>query len=379
MDYAEMLCRRGAAFVDLFETMEDFRESNDVECCLVSFQLPFRMDLSFDEYVGSGNRSDIQIRFRFIPAISFLDDVGRRTTLDADDVALSSIDQHKQFECTQCIAAMPLWGPRLRYFDKYRSLSERGLNDAVVIPREEKGQTYSLSGSITCKMFENELSKRTIFEAAGAMRRLLRDYMAISLHEVPIPPLLFSAFSSPREELYLPLGNSPDLVEGYLNNNSGSALRPVDIESLRRASKWPARQFSTFETQILALKRLSDQGEPELALVGLMALVEWLVKNSLSDAQHEPKRGAFKLFEQARKAFQIPDEIHEKLFVAREARNQLAHERPTSKTGGYNPASQRTSAVLRDDTSTEIRRVFEDSASAAFELFRHLNGHSLLR
>ena len=264
---------------------------------------------------------------------------------------------------------MPLWGSRLKYYQKYVDLSERGQESSVVIPRENKPYTYSLSGAITVRMYELELSKRAIFEAAGATRRFLRDYMALSLHEVEIPERLYSPICSPREDRYFPLGDSPDLLSGMLSRFENRALRRVSLEAMERAARWPARSFSPFEGQILALKRLSDGGEPELALVGLMALVEWLLKDNLPATAHrvgKKRSGAFEVFQMAQGHYRLPDTVWLTLDSARKIRNGHVHEKPTSRLQSYDPASVRYS-------NPETAKMFDDAAFAAFELFRAVN------
>lgn len=368
-DHIDSFCERGLAFPELFDEIDDFRETIGAPSCAVSFQLPYPLDLDFSDYVGRGNRSETSIHLRFIPCVTEIDQRARRKTHRTSSFAKEDRNASDLRDCMQCIALMPLWGTRLQYYQKYVDLSERGLDADVVIPRENKPYTYSLSGAITVRMFELELSKRTISEAAGATRRFLRDYMALSLHEVEIPDLLYSPIASPREDRYFPLGDSPDLFAGMLSRAKNRALRRVSREGMERAAKWPARSFSPFEGQILALKRLSDDGEPELALVGLMALVEWLLKDSLPTdmlSGGKRKNGAFEVFQKAQGYFELSEKVWLTLHSARRVRNGHVHEKPTSRSQSYDPASVRYN-------NPETAKIFDDAAFAAFELFRAIN------
>lgn len=368
-DYIEKLSERGLAFPDLFDEIEELRQAVRSPSCVVAFQLPFSLALDFSSYIGKGNRSDIEIHFRFIPAMTILDKRMRRTTYRKATSNVEVQSDHDPIECTQCLAAMPLWGARLEYYSRYVDLSERDRETDVVIPREKKPYSYSLSGAITVRMYELEISKRTLVETTGAVRRFLRDYMALSNHAVDIPKLVYSPIASPREERYFPLGDSPDLLVGLLSKNRNRSLRRVSKEGIARAAKWPTRGFSPFEGQILALKRLSDEGEPELALVGLMALVEWLLKENLPEStMHADKRknGAAYLMKRAEQYISLPGEIWAKLNSARVLRNGHVHETPTTKSQSYNPAEMRYS-----NSTTSM--AFDDAALAAFELFRAIN------
>lgn len=367
-EHIERLCERGVAYPDLFEDIEAFRELVGGSTCAVSFQLPYPLDLAFSDYTGRGNRSDIEVNLRFIPAVTVVDERMRRT-IHRVGLEIDPDKSKKVIECTQCIALMPLWGPRLQYYQKYCDLSERGRDSDVVIPREEKPRTYSLSGAITVKMYELELSKKAISETASAVRRFLRDYMALSLHEVEIPELLYSPLASPRADRYFPLGDSPDLLFGMFSRPRNRALRRVSLENLERAAKWPSRSFSPFESQILALKRLSDRGEPELALVGLMALVEWLLKESLPDSRvgnKNKKPNLVDLIQFAQGIVNLPEPIWTTLQASRRVRNTHTHEKPTSKLQSYDPASVRYG-------DPESAKLFDETAFAAFELFRAVN------
>jgi hypothetical protein len=367
-DHVESLCERGLAFPELFDEIEAFRETVDTPACAVSFQLPYPLAIEFSDYIGRGNRSDIDIHLRFIPCVSAFDKRMRRTIHKKGSANPHNAD-NKLIECTQCIAIMPPWGTRRQYYFKYCDLSGRGRESDVVIPRENKPFTYNLSGAITVRMFELELSKRAIAESAGAVRRFLRDYMAISLHEVAIPELLYSTMASPRDERYFPLGDSPDLLIGLLPEGKNRALRPASREGVERAARWPARAFSPFEGQILALKRLSDEGEPELALVGLMALVEWLIKCNLPEHLLHPdkrKNGAAHLARQAEKCFPVAEGVWRTLNSARMLRNDHVHERPTSRSQSYDPALPRYS-------NSSSSKAFDAAALAACELFRAIN------
>ena len=366
-EHVDRLCERGAAYPDLFEEIEEFRDSVGGSCSAVTFQLPYPLDIAFSDYIGRGNRSDIKMHLRFIPAITVVDERMRRTVHRTGHYSEPK-SSSKFIDYTQCIALMPLWGSRLQYYQKYCDLSERGRDSDVVIPREEKPFTYSLSGAITVRMYELELSKRSILEASNAVRRFLRDYMALSLHEVEIPELLYSPIASPRPERYFPLGDSPDLLFGLFSRPRNRALRQVSLENIEKAAKWPSRSFSPFESQILALKRLSDRGEPELALVGLMSLVEWFLKEGLPEnlAKKRKKPRLVDLIGIAQEFVNLPDSLWSTLQASREVRNIHTHDKPTSKSQSYDPASVRYG-------DPESAKLFDATAFAAFELFRAVN------
>lgn len=375
-DHTVDLCERGAAFPSVFETIETLRENIGLPSCIVAFQLPFRLHLKFEDVEGIGNQSYAKIHFKFINALTYFDNRQRRKTIPIDGEEEGITQSIQTYECTQCLALMPLWGTRLNYYETYSDLSEMGKETDIVIPRENKPSSYSLSGSITVQMFEQELAKRTIAATASAIRRFLRDYMALSLHEVPMPSLLYSPFASPRQDRYFPLGDSPDLLHGLVNPNQSRALKDVSHADILRAAKWPARSFSTFEIQMLALKRLSDQGEPELGLLGLMALIEWYMKQSLVKHQQVPEKGTWSLHKQVGTFYEVPDAVMNAIHKARGDRNSIAHDQPTSKKQSYDPLSTLSKDAASATDANNVMHLFDNVAIAAFELFRCINGYS---
>ena len=366
-DQIEALCARGLAFPDLFERLEDFRDGSDQDCFLVAFQLPFTLDIDFQEYRGKGTLLDVDVDLIFLEAQTSFDARLRRKIYPVTEDGKSEVGITGIIPCTQCLARVNLWGRRQRYYGKYVDLSVRNLQKEIVIPEDDKPYTWNRIGAVNSGAYEDEVAYLTLSQAAAATRRFLRDYMSISMHEVQIPQNLYSAFASSRFERYYPLGKSPDLLAGLLPRSTSRSLRTAKKQDVLAAAKWPVRSFSPFEGQILALKRLSDGGEPELALIGLMALVEWLLKENLPPAILGAKNSkAFEVLQKAQSHFQLSDEVWSTLKIARRLRNDHVHESPTSRSQSYDPAS-----VRYDNPKTA--KVFDDAVFAAFELFRAIN------
>ncbi|WP_417767412.1 hypothetical protein [Stappia sp.] len=312
---------------------------------------------------------DVDVDIVFLPALTFIDERLSRKIVSEKEGEKSKTGISGLIPCTQCLARVNLWGRRQRYYDKYLELSIRNMHNEIVIPEDDRPFTWNRIGAANVGSYEDEVAYLTLSQAAAATRRFLRDYMAVSLHELQIPQTLFSAFASSRFERYYPLGKSPDLLAGLLPRSSSKALRTAQVEDVRAAAKWPVRGFSPFEGQLLALKRLADSGEPELALVGLMALVEWLLKDNLPPeilGASKRRSKAFEIFQKAQDYFQLPDGAWDILHAARRLRNDHVHERPTSRSSSYDPAS------VRYD-NPETAKVFNAAVFAAFELFRSIN------
>jgi len=120
---------------------------------------------------------------------------------------------------------------------------------------------------------------------------------------------------------------------------------------------------------VLTLKRLCDQGEPELALIGLVALVEWLLKQCLpKNLQRENKRqnSLGHVLKESRKFFQAPDSVWDALEEAIENRHFHVHEKPTNRVWSYDPAK----SGMRDPYALDL---FNKSSIAAIEVFKATN------
>lgn len=368
-DNIEAFCQRGVAFPELFERIEDLRDSSDDDAFIVAFQLPFQLHIDFENYRGRGNLQDVHVDLVFIPSVTTFDARLNRKIAPASDADCLNAAVTGHIPCTQCLAKVNLWGRRQRYYDRYVDLSIRKLEDEIVIPGDDKPYTWNRPGAVTAKSYEDEVAYLTISQAAAATRKFLRDYMAVALHEVEIPKLLYSAFASSRFERYYPLGNSPDLLVGLLPQSIPQPLKKATKQNITSAAQRRVRDFSPFEGQVLALKRLSDQGEPELALIGLMALMEWLFKENLPKAlqkENQRQNTARYVFRRSKEYFPAPAHAWDALEVAFDHRNYHVHEKPTTRSNTYDPASARN----RDNALTEI---FDKTALAAIEVFKAIN------
>lgn len=368
-DQMEALCARGLASPDLFERIEALRDRSDQECFIVSFQLPFALDIDFEEYSGRGNLGNVEVDLILLPASTLFDGRLRRKVFLATESGASNAGVITHIPYTQCLARVNLWGRRRKYYKKYVEFSIRDLRNDVVIPSDDLPYTWNRRGAAGVDAYEDEVSYLALSQAEAATRRLLRDYMAISFHEIQIPQDVYSAFASPRAGRYYPLGKSPDLLVGLLPRSSARSLRTARKDDVIAAARWPVRGFSPFEGQVLALKRLSDGGEPELALVGLMALVEWLLKDSLSitmNSASKRKINAAEVFRRGQDHFCLPEGGWSTLHAARILRNNHVHERPTSRFHSYDPATI-------SFNNPEASRLFNDAVFASLELFRRIN------
>lgn len=371
-DHTDFLINRGSAYPELFDAIETIRDEFDFPVCALAFQLPFPLHTTSEFYSVARKRQKVTVYLRFLPiqvsvSPDFRISVSGLGTVGATPAGTDG----RTFDCTQCIASIPLWGTRLEYYEKYLDLVQRRRPDDVVIPSQWNPYHDSMPGAVTAHMFEANMAERSLTEANLAIRRFLRDYMIVTLEEVPLPKNLYSIFAVTAPDRIFSFGPYYSIGFGLFARHRSTAIRAATADAMATALKWPIREFSSFELQIFALKRLADNGEPALALVGLMALVEWYLNENL------PERGRQRLSLSAIVRHPhydfVPSDIKTAIDAHRKIRNFIVHEQPTDKTAHHDPQSGAVGARAPDSSAAGSFTAFYEAAAAGFELYRLVN------
>jgi hypothetical protein len=259
---------------------------------------------------------------------------------------------------------IPLWGTRLEYYDKYLELVRCQRLDDVVVPNQRNPYQNHRAGALTAHRFEADMAERTLLEATIATRRFLQNYIIVILEEVPVTNIRYSMFAVTAPSRIFSFGPYYSIGYGLFARARSKVIRTATAEAMEAALKWPIRDFSSFELQIFALKRLADEGEPALALVGLMALVEWYLKENLPD-RGQKRLNLSAIIRHPHYTF-LPENIRSAIDSHRETRNFIVHEKPTDKTAHLD---LRTGSFPAAPGSI----AFYAAAAAAFELYRLVN------
>lgn len=342
-------------------------------------QLPFFINVSKEPYElarRSTNGLTLKVRLYFRYFTVNLDPPNFEPKLEAvsDIVEFRSADNKKPI-FTQVIAVIPLWFPRLTYYPRYIRYIEAGLRSEVnfISAEESWKEREGRPVPIGINLFEYDLAQRMIIEFRPTIQNFLRHYTVISLSETPVPEKLFGYFLMTSAGRIAVSGEFDGILSQIISGptaHKAGIVTPSDIEKASYQTAY--RSFPKFERQLFAMKRLCDEGELALALVGTMSLVEWLLKSaqgisgksSISELLHSSNLG-------------LPQEIIVTLDKARLLRNKLAHEEPPDRRE-LSHASERSETIAFFGKRTGLDFDLVNTViKQAFSLYRFLNirGH----
>lgn len=372
LDHVEKSINRiidaGLTYGEAFDEIEEFRSEVSVPCCIIGFQIPYELSLEQRDVIRKSAASKT-LHFRFRTASLLVgEDLSKRCVRGASGIDTSN----RPIPLTQCFAAMPLWGRFLEFYETYTGLLGLGNHSAVVIPRDQKPYSYNLTGAITVGAYEHYISVRTLEEARSAIARFIRDYIAVSMHLVPVPKKLPSLFASPTDDRYFMFGKAVDPLYSIISEPTRKPLMKASASALKSASQTTLRQFTAFENQVLILKQLSDREEPELAFSGLMSLLEWLLKSYIPPQKRIKGNSSRSinftdLLKLVFKYYDVPEDLKQKLFAAKEHRNNSVHNRRNFGDYTYYP-------TLQKERATEAEKAaFNKAAKSSIEIFQFLN------
>lgn len=310
----------------LVEGLGILRKMMDEPSVMGFCQLPFFLNVSRDPYsikirLRNGLNLRVQLFFRhftiraetpeFIPKIH--------------SICMSdSVPSRDTPVFTQIMIRIPLWVPRLTYYPKYiEFIQNEESKDRTLVPVERSWKEVGgRPVPINLQSFEYDLVQRMSLESSSIIRSFLRHYTVISLSETPIPNQLMGYFLMTSAGRVATLGPTNGIISYLMSHNvttKAGLVTPSDIEKAARGVT--RREFSKFERQLFAMKRLCDEGELALSIVGTMSLLEWLFKSAAGF------KGNSIIVQVVRSnKLDLPPEMLNALESARQLRNKLAHE-----------------------------------------------------
>jgi hypothetical protein len=178
-------------------------------------------------------------------------------------------------QVTQVMAAIPVWGRRALFHERYMHHAARGGSDTVIVPQRD---SWVDNRPLFFGDYETNFASRVIREFVAALRNFLPAYSIKALRHAPIPPLLYSyhAMLAPGRVVYA--GQNVSVLGALMASQKElDASTPISAADLSSAMQTRYRSFSNFELQLFALERLRRDGEVSLALIGGPSLLEWLL------------------------------------------------------------------------------------------------------
>jgi hypothetical protein len=247
-------------------------------CCLA--QLPFPLILEPGSYKVQGDTKGVHFIVDFhLFSVDVNRDCQTQLTYIKENAALGDATNAIG---TQVIAFVELWGRRVDYYKNYLAcLHADGLEEQIINPTlwdKARAPAAYAGNVITSHAFEAELASRVLSALRITLRRVLANYSLLALEELPWSPFLYGYFLMPAPGRVV-YGNAPEsVIRGMLPKSS--VPKPVAKEHLEKAMQFQIREVDRYLHQLMAMKRLSTQGEPELAVVGAVTAIEWFM-NSL--------------------------------------------------------------------------------------------------
>lgn len=326
-------------------------------CCFA--QLPYPIVVEGGEYVVWGQSANAVIRLNFK---LFTIDVDPSLQVSLREIKSAELSSYKNAPIgTQVRGFIQLWGRRVLYYDNYLdSLNSDGLKDQIINPRNSEWVVTSglYKGKVmTSSIFEGEVADRLRPEMLFAMRRFLLNYSIVALHEVqPVSKALnYFLMSAPGRIAY---GEAPvPLLPTMLRTSTTTPLKVIPKSKIERALQFGLREIDRYLHQLLAMQRLANEGEPELALIGCVAAIEWYM-NSFIQIENDWQLSIVKCLK--KEQFKsLPDELKQALLSIASSRNDLAHGQPPDRDKGK----------MHTTSTTDVR----NAVKTGLELYREMN------
>jgi hypothetical protein len=310
----DLILDRGDVDPDLLCRFADMADAQDRPRVGVFFRHPGLVALGDRSYRIDGPTRGVQLEvFAFTRRLEHREN-GTATSVPVtpDD----DLSDHAVF--TQFVVLAPIVGARDRYHERWsNSVSWNPQADGVLVPPSESYRRDGLA--ITMAGYSDEIGGRLRVEVRNALPYFLSCYSLAALSALPTPTTLHSYFVVVPPGRIARGAEYHSLMGRALARPTSAALAPVDPARMEAALKLRDRKHSRFERQLFALAKVSDEGEPALALVGAMALLEWFLKSASVGT------GDMGLAARIR-AFGFSPQVRAGLDELRDLRNQLVHE-----------------------------------------------------
>jgi hypothetical protein len=357
------LIKIGAAWSSLLcETSNDLEELGSPWVCCFA-QIPYPITVESGKYVLRGQSANavIHLDFRL-----FAIEIDQTFQIRVSEIKPTDISSYRDATVvTQVRGFIQLWGRRVLYYDNYLScLDSNGLKDQIINPR--KSEWVVTSGlykgkTMTSSVFEGEVSDRLRPELLFAIKRFLPNYSIVSLHEMPPVhnALNYFLMSAPGRVAY---GESPiPLLPAILRTVPPNQLRPISKHQIDRALQFSLREIDKYLHLLLAMHRLANDGETELALIGCVMAIEWYMNSFLPPKDNWQASLRECLKEEPFKS--LPEKLKQDLRNIALIRNEFVHGQPPDRN------NSQTSNASTSKSRINIKNVVE----TGLELYRELN------
>lgn len=353
------LLRIGATWRELLTETADVLKELDSPwvCCFAQVPYPIKVEPGTYSVSGQTGNSVINLDFKLFDL-----ELDEGFQISTNEINIDITPSRNAVIGTQIRGFVQLWGRRVLYYENYLScVTSEGLNDQIINPQGSAWDYASglYSGkTITASSFERDVAKRLRPEMLFAIKRFLINYSVVALRELPPLESLCNYFlmPAPGRVVYgqIPTPTLPAMLRRSAVDHK--TISKIDIE---RGLQFGLRKIDKYLHQLLAMQRLADDGEPELAMIGCVAAIEWYMNSLLPHRRDGWQHSLGKCLK--KELFNgLPSELKDDLLDLSQFRNDLVHGQPPDR------------AHESPDKSIEITRALR----TGLNLYREMNRRS---
>lgn len=276
---AELLEQRGEPFVAAFT------------------QLPFLIGCSDTFFTVPGYRKDICVDLAFTPICVTINLDGRLVHVLANEVGTSNSEV---VWLTQVTAIVRLWHQRARLYQAYiNCLSPLGFKNEIIgyvknwmdLSEAQMSFPKRRHAPLTAKMFQAEVAHRIRTEINYALQTFLRAYSVANLEQIPAAKHLYSYFVMIAPGRLACAEPPIPIISGLSGIGKQVSVEAVCSERIYNVLAKRTHFEDRVLEQLMAMHRLLQQGEPELALIGCVTAIEWFLNERFPQLIRHSKSG----------------------------------------------------------------------------------------
>lgn len=343
-------------------------------------QLPFLISCGNSFVQVPGLRDGLMLELSFRPTQVTISETGRLTRPSTET---SSESDASCTWYTQVIAVVRLWNPRAKLHKAYMNcVSYTGFRNEVIgrvegwmdMPEARLSAPSRRYAPLSAHAFQTEVTRRIRREIHGAIRKFVRAYCVANLLEHPDVSCLYGYFSMVAPGR-LACASPPIPIAARLLSRSSDTPGPkVDLE--RITSLLDSANITALDDrvlgQLMAMNRLLQQGEPELALIGCVTAVEWFLNDRFGSLvlpirSSWPRSASISVCLRSRALDFLEPDLQAQLLELSHARNTVVHGPPPSRTLRSGQATLHNTTVSKEFVA--------DGLYLALALYRAVNVH----
>jgi len=244
-------------------------------------QIPFVFSCSDSPFVVPGLRKDVLVELNFNTIDAHIDLSGKlilepSMNIDNKDIGI--------FQITQVTAFVPLWTKRARLHKAYlECISPRGFSNNVIgqiedwmnIPEAKLALPKRRYAPLTAQAFQAEVSIRIRRELEYTLNSFLTAYSIANLVELPQLSTLHGYFAMVAPGRIASASTPVPIASGLCVAQKATLSEGVSSDRVKNLLNKHLPMEDRILTQLMAMHRLLNQGEPELALIGCASVIEW--------------------------------------------------------------------------------------------------------